>query len=248
MNINSSTFNIDSKNYLQYRPKYPPELYQFINSICKNHDVAWDTACGNGQVSIDISPYFSRIEASDIHENQIENAYKHDKIYYSIQKSEHTNYPSNYFDLICIAQALHWLNLNEFFSEAKRVLKKNGLFFCWGYVFFKIDNEIDEVINHNLLKEIDQFWSDKNRLLHNEYKGISFPFERIKIPKIDMTEKWNLHQLLEYLNTWSAVKLYNKNKSDNIINNIKIILSKYWKEDELKEIKMDFFVYGRINI
>lgn len=62
-----------------------------------------------------------------------------------------------------------------------------------------------------------------------------------------MKENWELDQLLEYLSTWSAVKLYNKNRGINILEILSLKLSDYWEEKELKEIKMDFFVYGGKN-
>lgn len=243
MSINSSTFNTESHKYFQYRPRYPKQLYEFINSVCESKEVVWDSACGNGQVAVDISKYFSIVEASDIHENQIKNAFEKDNVHYSLQNSEATNYPDNFFDAVCVAQALHWFNLDAFFYEVKRVLKKEGLFFCWGYSFFKINDEIDQIITDFLLKEIEPFWSENNRLLHHEYVEITFPFKKIETPDFEMKEKWQLNQLLEYLSTWSAVKLYNKNKPTNIIDELALNLSKCWNENEIKEIKIDFFVY-----
>lgn len=248
MNINSSTFNTESHKYFQYRPRYPKQLYEFISSVCKSNEMVWDSACGNGQVAVDISEYFSIVEASDIHENQLNNSFEKDNVHYSLQNSEATNYPDNFFDAVCVAQALHWFNLEAFFYEVKRVLKKEGVFFCWGYSFFKVEDEIDQIINEYLLKEIEPFWSEHNKLLHNEYVNINFPFEKIETPKLEMKENWQLAQLLEYLSTWSAIKLYNKKKSINILDELEMQLSNYWEKNELKEIKMDFFVYGGKNV
>jgi ubiquinone/menaquinone biosynthesis C-methylase UbiE len=244
MSINATTFNSESHKYFQYRPRYPKALYEFIASVCPYKEVVWDSACGNGQVAVDISEYFSIVEASDIHENQIKNSFEKDNVHYSLQNSESTNYPDNFFDAVCVAQALHWFNLETFFYEVKRVLKKEGVFFCWGYSFFRINLEIDQIINDFLLKEIEPFWSENNKSLHHEYVDINFPFEKIETPKFEMKETWELGQLIEYLSTWSAVKLYNKNRGFNILDDLIIKLSEYWKETELKEIKIDFFCYG----
>jgi SAM-dependent methyltransferase len=218
------------------------ELYKLIHSLCNNHDVIWDCACGNGQVAIDISKYFTRVEASDISESQIANAYKQENISYSIQNSECTNYPKNYFDAICVAQALHWFSSEKFFQEVKRILKRNGLFFSWGYSFFKIDNNIDSILEEHLFRTIDPFWSVNNRILHNEYKSISFPFQRLELPPIKMTEMWSLPQLIGYLDTWSATKLFNEKFNSSITNQIYYELVDVWKSDEVKKIEMDLFV------
>lgn len=247
MSINASTFNNNSSHYATYRPKYPRELYENISSLCKNHNLVWDCACGNGQVAIDISEYFEKVEASDIAENQIANAFKKSNINYSIQNSEATSFPNDYFDAICIAQALHWFNLNKFFKEAKRVLKKDGIFICWGYSFFKINDDIDNLLNHFLLNKIDTFWSENNRSLHNQYNNIKFPFKSINFPRINMIENWSINRLIEYLNTWSSVKLYNEKFNTFIVNDLENELKKIWKDNETKKINMELFIKAYIN-
>lgn len=247
MDINVNTFNHESDKYLLYRPKYPKELYELIKSVTSNHNTVWDCACGNGQISIDISEYFTLVEGSDINENQILNAPKRKNINYSIQNSESTNYMNDYFDVVCVGQALHWFCSDKFFDEVKRVLKRDGIFFCWGYSFFKVSKEIDEIIKKELLLKIDSYWSEKSRILHDEYKTIKFPFEKLDIPEINMVENWSLKKLLAYLNTWSAVKLYNENNRTDIVDLLKNKLANHWKTNETKEIEMNFFVYGGKN-
>ncbi|TGK78659.1 class I SAM-dependent methyltransferase [Leptospira montravelensis] len=244
---NAKTFNLESEKYFLNRPRYPLELYSFINKHCNGNKLAWDCACGNGQVAIDLASYFEKIEASDINENQIINSFKHEKINYSIQNSENTYFPNNYFDLICAAQCLHWFNFQIYFNEVKRTLKKNGLFVTWGYSFFKIDNNIDNIIDSALFKIIDPFWSDKNRILHKQYSGIEFPFTKINIPEVEMSLSWDLNQLLSYLQTWSAVKLYIDKYSDHLLENLRQLLSGHWPENSKKKIKMDFFCYFGYN-
>lgn len=247
MDINVNTFNQESDKYLLYRPKYPKELYELIKSVTRNHNTVWDCACGNGQISIDISEYFTLVEGSDINENQILNATKRKNINYSVQNSESTNYMNDYFDVVCVGQALHWFCSDKFFDEVKRVLKKDGFFFCWGYSFFKISNELDEIIEKEFFKVIDSFWSDKNRVLHDKYSNIDFPFEKIEIPVIKMIEHWNLNQLMAYLNTWSAVKICNEKNNIDIVDLLENKLVNYWNESEIKKIEMEFFVYGGKN-
>jgi SAM-dependent methyltransferase len=244
---NISTFSIDSEGYSLNRPLYPRELYEFINSSCKHHDIAWDCACGNGQAAIGLAPYFSKIEASDIHYNQVKSSFKHEKIVYSVQNSENTDFNDRYFDAVCVAQALHWFNPEKFFTEVKRVLKHSGSFFCWGYGFFHINKEIDEVIEKYLLEKIDSFWADNNRILHRKYNDIIFPFKKIAAPEIRLDVKWNSDQLISYLKTWSAVKLYEKEISGGLINDLKTELVKYLINGQTAEVKMDFFIYAGHN-
>jgi hypothetical protein len=63
-------FSIHSSEYSKYRPGYPKEIYEFLNSVVLQHDRAWDCATGNGQAAIKLVPYFDEIAASDISEAQ----------------------------------------------------------------------------------------------------------------------------------------------------------------------------------
>src|SRR5439155_16823526 len=117
----------------QFRPSYPNEIFKYISSLVKEHAIAWDVATGNGQVAKGLSPYFKKVFASDISEKQIEHAHRTENIFYSIQSAEQTYFPDNYFDLITVGQAIHWLKFSEFYSEVKRTGKEKSLLAILGY-------------------------------------------------------------------------------------------------------------------
>lgn len=161
MDQNVAAFNKRSLEYEFARPVYPKEVFDFLSNRCPNKKRAWDCACGTGQVSKSLINYFSKISATDINENQIKSTTKHKTIEFSVQKSESTNFPSEYFDLICVAQALHWFDINDYFQEVNRLLKQDGIFACLGYGFFKIEDEIDIIIKKTILKPLNSYWSKK---------------------------------------------------------------------------------------
>ena len=203
----SKLFNVNSGLYLSARPSYPEELYSYLNSICKEHEVAWDCACGNGQVASDLVRYFDKIYATDISENQILNAIRTEGIEYSVQSSDKTTFEDHSFDLICVAQALHWFAHDNFWAEAKRVLKKEGIFAAWGYSWFSIDEEIDSLVQSEVLDKIHSYWAPQAQLLWNHYRDVSFPFQRENTPDIEMSMEWNLNELFAYMRSWSATRL-----------------------------------------
>jgi len=245
MDSNSKSFNIKSNQYAQSRPKYPSDFYEYLITLVNHQDILWDCACGNGQVSIDLVDVFEKIFATDINENQIKNAFKHPRINYSVTPSEKTSFSNNYFDLICVAQALHWFDLDAFFKEVDRVLKPNGILAIFGYGFVKINNEVDKIINEVLHSEIDKYWSDGNRLIISGFKGINFPFKKIDTPYFNMNQKWKLSDLISYLDTWSAVKRYNEKNNSDIVEMLRIHLEPFWKSNDYKTAKMDLYSYIR---
>jgi hypothetical protein len=80
MDPNARTFDLGSDKYRLARPRYPAGLYEALAGLCPGLVRAWDCGCGNGQVASDLVTHFDRVEASDISENQIQNAHQDPKI------------------------------------------------------------------------------------------------------------------------------------------------------------------------
>lgn len=203
-------FSEKSNLYAQARPHYPEALYPFLAGLCNEHIRAWDVACGSGQAAVDLAAHFDEIHASDISEQQIEHAHPHPKVQYSVQPAEKTNFPDNYFDIICVAQALHWFDYPRFWPEVKRVLKPNSIFAAWGYSWFSINPAADQAFQENFLAPIKPYWAEQNQLLWDGYRDVPFPFERIEIPQFEMSVEWDFEQLFAYIQTWSAAREYIK--------------------------------------
>lgn len=245
MDSNSKSFNLKSGQYAQSRPRYPRNFYDFLISFVNHQEILWDCACGNGQVAIDLVGDFKKVFATDINENQIKNAFKHPKINYAVSPSENTSFPNNYFDLIGVAQAMHWFDLDAFFKEVDRVLKPDGILAIFGYGFVKINHEVDQILEQVLHSEIDKYWSEGNSLLISEFKGVDFPFKNIDTPSFNMNQAWQRTDLLTYLDTWSAVKRYNEKNNSNIVEILKQHLEPLWDSNEYKTAKMDLYSYIR---
>jgi ubiquinone/menaquinone biosynthesis C-methylase UbiE len=185
-------FSQDSDLYASVRPQYPPQLFYYLAELCEQHQEAWDGACGNGQAAISLTSFFHKVQATDISEAQIEHAIPNPSVSYSIQPSEQTNFQENQFDLVCIAQALHWFDFGLFWPEVKRVLKPGAIFAAWGYAWFMIDEQIDKAIQQEFLEILQPYWAEQNKLLWDHYRGVPFPFQQIESPKVEMVVNWKL--------------------------------------------------------
>lgn len=117
-------FSDQADQYAKYRPSYPIEFYEYLNSILPIKNTAWDCGTGNGQVAIELAKTFIKVYATDISHSQLENAIKADNIEYSVQAAESSLFENNHFDLIIVAQAIHWFNFEEFYQEVKRTAKR----------------------------------------------------------------------------------------------------------------------------
>ncbi len=66
-----------------------------------------------------LSEYFKLVIASDASKKQIENAKPRNNIRYEVFPAEKTTLADSSVDLITIAQALHWFDLDEFYRGQK---------------------------------------------------------------------------------------------------------------------------------
>lgn len=126
------TFSVASAAYASGRPLYPTELFTWIASNCESHRKAWDCATGNGQAALGLAPHFECVEATDISAEQIEHCFPAPNISYSVQPAEQTMFPTSNFDLVAVAQALHWFDFERFWPEVWRTAKPNAFFCAWG--------------------------------------------------------------------------------------------------------------------
>ena len=239
---NVNHFSSESREYSYARPKYPNDLFKFLDEITPSKDLAWDCATGNGQAAISLCKYFKKVIASDASKNQIDNAFDRDNINYEVFLAEKPNIQNNSVNLITVAMAVHWFDFEMFYREARRVSRSSGIIALWAYGMQKISPEIDKISERlNVGGDIlGNYWPKEVKFVKEEYKTIPFPFKEIKAPKFEIKVDWNLNNLFDYMQTWSAVKrFYAKNKCDPL-SVVKEDLKNLWgKDDEIKLVKWD---------
>jgi len=235
-------FSIQSDDYARYRPTYPDALFDFINSVCKNKNHAWDCGTGNGQIAIELSKQFEHVFATDISIEQIKNAQQANNITYSIQASESTNFNQNFFDLIIVAQAVHWFDFDNFYAEVRRTSKDNAIICLVGYNRVKVSTEIDAIISEFYHHIIGKYWDEERKYIDENYTNIPFPFKEIEVPELKNILDWNFEHFIGYLNTWSSVKHFIRANKFNPVDMLKEELNQYWKENEIKQVQFPIFM------
>lgn len=216
-------FSSNSKEYASSRPTYPRSLFEFLVGLVQYRNLAWDCATGNGQAAVFLSEYFEQVIASDASKEQIENAQPRNNIRYEVFPAERTTLANNSIDLITIAQALHWFDLNDFYKEAKRVLRKDddggggGVIAAWAYGVHSISPEIDNITRLLYEDILGSYWPKDRKIVEDKYQDIPFPFQKIDTPVFQIELDWTMSELVGYLYTWSSVqKFIGKNNSDPI--------------------------------
>ena len=211
-------FSATATSYSQFRPGYPAELFHYLAGLCPAHERVWDCATGSGQSAQQLTNYFDTVIASDASFEQVHNAQAVEGVFYLNSLAEQTPFRDGSFDLISVAQALHWFELDRFYPEVRRILKPQGLLAVWTYNLMQINPALDRIVWHLYNDVLGNYWPFERRLVENAYRDLYFPFIEKDTPEFVMQSDWSFQHLLGYLSTWSAVKRYRAdNQSDPII-------------------------------
>ncbi|MCI4671860.1 MAG: class I SAM-dependent methyltransferase [Bacteroidia bacterium] len=242
-------FSNQSSTYKKFRPGYPEQIYDELLSLVQLKDQAWDCGTGNGQVAIRLAMDFKKVQATDISQNQLAQAEQHENIIYGVERAEQTAFSDSQFDLITVAQAVHWFDFEAFNNEIKRVGKHGGIISIWGYGLLRIEADIDRLIDKFYYEIVGPYWNAERKHVDNAYRSIPFDFEEIpEKENKSIDTKWSLNQLEGYFNSWSSVQNFKKqNAGKNPVDQIIGELQDIWKENELKGVRFPIFMRtGRI--
>ena len=200
-------FSRQAADYAIFRPGYPRELFDYLGSIAPGRQLAWDCGTGNGQAAVGLASVFDRVIATDASENQIANAEQHVRVEYHVAPAENSGIESETIDMIMVAQALHWFDLDRFYAEAQRVLKPDGILAASAYNLLQIEPAIDEVVNRYYYEVVESFWPPERKLVEG-FADLPFSFHELDPPKFEMRASWNLDHLVGYLRTWSSTQRF----------------------------------------
>ncbi|MFN3944756.1 MAG: class I SAM-dependent methyltransferase [Allosphingosinicella sp.] len=206
--MGAASFAERSGDYAAARPTYPPELFDWIAGQCASREAAWDCATGNGQAALGLAARFATVHATDLSLEQVAHGFAAPNIVYAAAPAERSGFPPASFDLVTVAQALHWFDFPRFWTELSRVARPGAFFCAWGYSWFDPEPELDAALLAPLRRLLDPFWAPANRILWNGYPSadIAFPFDRLSTPSFRIELEWRLADLLAYVRTWSAAK------------------------------------------
>jgi len=241
-------FSSVSDSYAKFRPNYPPAIFDFLYPLLHNKACAWDCGTGNGQLAAELAKDFIQVYATDISQSQLDHAKQAENIHYSLQPAERTNFEASTFDLITVAQAVHWFDFDQFYAEVRRVSKPNGLIALLGYELIHITPEVDKVVRHFYKEIIGEFWDPERRYLEQKYQTIPFPFRELETPEIYNIKLWHFETLIGYLKTWSAVQHFITAKGFDPVDVIEAELREAWGTAEVRKVSFPIlFRVGRVN-
>jgi SAM-dependent methyltransferase len=208
---NAELFSTVAREYANFRPGYPPELFAWLARISPSREAVWDCGCGSGQASVALAEHFPHVHATDVSPEQIAAAKVHPRVHYSVAPAEHSGLTSRSVDLVTVAQALHWFDVPAFYAEARRVARPGALLAVWNYPRPQFqDAELDRRFFAFYSEVVGPYWPPERRHIESGYRTLPFPFEEMAAPEFGIELNWNLEQVAGYVSSWSATARYQK--------------------------------------
>ncbi len=167
--------------------------------------LAWDCGTGNGQAAVVLAERFARVLATDPSVAQIASAQRHPRVEYRVAMYD-TGLAVGSAQLVTAAQALHWMDVDAFLQEARRVLQPGGLLAVWCYSLCRITPPIDELVEYFYRVTVGAYWPPERRLVNEGYRTVALPIDELAVPPLEMVTDMTMPQFVGYVETWSAVQ------------------------------------------
>ena len=214
--------------YANTRPDYPAGLFQLLAAMAPGTNRAWDCATGNGQAALSLRDYFDSVCATDASERQIRQAGRSDGIHYHAATAEASAIASGSIDLVVVAQALHWFDIEPFVDEVRRVLKREGVLAAWCYTGVRISSGVDTLVSSFYRDTVGRYWPPERRHVESGYRTLELPLIEQELPPFSIEKDWDLSRFAQYLKSWSATQKYMQDRGRDPVREFIAELGEVW--------------------
>ena len=239
---NAALFSGVAREYANFRPGYPPELFAWLAQVAPARDAVWDCGCGSGQASTALAAHFSVIHATDVAPEQIAAAKPHPRVKYCVAPAESSGLPTASVDLVTVAQALHWFDVPAFYAEARRVARPGAVLAVWNYPRPRfVDAQLDGAFLEFYSGVVGPYWPPERRHIEANYTTLPpFPqdFAELPHPEFGLALEWDLEQVLGYVSSWSATVRYRKARGEGPVPRLRAALQPQWPSSGTTALQM----------
>ncbi|MDV6329726.1 class I SAM-dependent methyltransferase [Asticcacaulis sp. 201] len=227
----TSQFSSVATEYAEARPTYPEALFDWLAQQCPSHDLTWDVGAGSGQASLALAERFTHVQATDVSAEQLAAMPAHPRITRHVGAMSGLDPAS--VDLVTVAQALHWFDLDAFYAEVRRVLKPDGVIAVWSYGIPRGDDAaLTAAIDHLHNDIVGPYWTPERHHVENGYADLAFPFSQVPVPPFTLSASWTIGRLLGYFRSWSATARMTKATGANPIDAYAPVLQEVWGDPD----------------
>ncbi|MEW5313010.1 MAG: hypothetical protein WDW38_004606 [Sanguina aurantia] len=213
-----------------FRPVYPQHMFDSIFAFAQlpprhtgktRSGTCIDIATGSGQALGPLAAQFARVLALDCSETQIKEARAcaPGDVEFIIGDAHQTQLPGRSADLITVGQALHWMELRDFYTEARRLLKPSGALAAWTYDHGQYQDAegvplaaVNDVMAGNF-ERLRGYWDARRLLVDNRYQGmdpLDNEFKTVERHTFTMTRPASVDAVVGSVSSWSAYGTYRR--------------------------------------
>lgn len=221
-------FSQVAAGYRAHRPSYPAAAVDLLADLAAGQDLAWDSGCGSGQLSVPLAGRFARVIATDASAEQIAKGRTQPRVEYRRAPAEASGLPDAVVDLAVSAQAAHWFNLPGYYAEVRRVARPGAIVALLSYGRVRVEAGADPLIDWFCAGVLGRYWPPERRFVDDGYRSLPFPFEEIPVPPMEMRVQWALGEFFGYVDTWSATQALQRAEGRGPIEAFKRDLARVW--------------------
>lgn len=225
-------FSEASSRYAAFRPSYDPAMIAWIVERVPATTLAWDCGTGNGQAATLLAEHFGKVIATDPSEAQLAAATQHPRIQYAVSDECAPFIADASVDLVTVAQAVHWFDLDRFYPEVNRVLHPGGIIALWSYGRPSVDPATDVVINWFHDERVGPMWPKERHEVESGYSALPFPFFELPHDSWAIRRPMTRDAFLGYVGTWSAVRQAHLKDGVDPMPEIVARMDGIWRTDE----------------
>ncbi len=213
-------------------------MFDWLAARCETRDCAWDAGCGNGQATLELASRFARVVGTDPSAEQIANAALAANIDYRVEPAENPSLLPGSVDLIVVAQAFHWFDIDLFHAAVRRTLRPGGVIAVWSYGLSLTDAAVDEVFMRLYDGILGPYWPPQRRFVENGYADLTFPYAAVQAPSFEMKCEWSMEAFLAYLRSWSATQKYMKAHGTDPVDSMRDAFVRAWgSPDRIRTVR-----------
>lgn len=201
-------------------------------ALAPRRALVWDCGTGNGQAARDLARYFDRVIATDGSPEQIAHAAPAGNVEYRVAPASASGLEAHSADAVTVAQALHWFAEDSFYKEVRRVTVPGGLVAAWCYGSCHAGADVESILREFEDDTLARYWRPERRYVVDGYRHLPFPFVDLPAPPLELRVRWNLRQLIGYLNTWSAVDAFRRAHGKDPVAPVVERLANHWGDPE----------------
>jgi len=214
-----------SSLYAKFRPVPPQSIvtqilkFRETSSTSTPLNLAVDVGCGSGQFTRLLPPLCSSVLATDVSQAQVDqarNLLQYDNLEIRVGRGEKIEVEDSSVDLVTVCQALHWMEVEEFYHEVSRVLVPGGTLAVIGYHFTRPAPTMSNSLSlteamMKVYRTTGPYWSSRRALVDSGYTSIPLAqFERME--RQDAEHYTDIQATLAdwagYIRSWSGFQAF----------------------------------------